>query len=47
MTKRWKHRPEGSTWGDWGDDDQCGRLNLLTPERVKQAVAEVREGLSF
>ena len=24
--KRWKHRPEGSTWGDWGDDDQLGRL---------------------
>ena len=19
--KRWKHRPEGSTWGDWGDDE--------------------------
>ena len=28
--KRWKRRPEGSTWGDWGDDDQLGRLNLLT-----------------
>ena len=41
MTKRWKHRPEGSTWGDWGDDDQLGRLNLITPEKVKQGVAEV------
>jgi hypothetical protein len=30
--KRWKHRPEGSTWGDWGDDDQLGRLNLITPK---------------
>src|SRR5476651_1868367 len=29
--KRWKHRPEGSTWGDWGDDDQLGRLNLISP----------------
>jgi kynurenine formamidase len=47
MTKRWKHRPEGSTWGDWGDDDQLGRLNLITPEKVKQGVAEVKEGLSF
>ena len=47
MTKRWKNRPEGSTWGDWGEDDQLGRLNLLTPERIKAAVAEVRDGRSF
>src|SRR5438876_4775038 len=39
---RWKRRPEGSTWGDFGPDDQLGRLNLLTPEKVKQGVAEVR-----
>ena len=45
MTKRWKNRPEGSTWGDWGEDDQKGRMNLLTPERVKAAVGEVTEGL--
>ncbi len=45
--QRWKQRPEGSTWGDFGPDDQLGRLNLLTPEKVKQGVAEVREGLSF
>ncbi len=44
---RWKRRPEGSTWGDFGPDDQLGRLNLLTPEKVKQGVAEVKEGLSF
>ena len=44
---RWQHRPEGSTWGDFGLDDQRGRLNLITPEKVKQGVAEVREGLSF
>jgi len=44
---RWKHRPEGSTWGDWGADDQLGRLNLLTAEKVRQGVAEVREGISF
>lgn len=44
---RWRHRPEGSTWGDFGPDDQLGRLNLLTPEKVRQGVAEVREGLSF
>ena len=44
---RWRQRPEGSTWGDFGPDDQLGRLNLLTPEKVLQAVAEVHEGRSF
>ncbi|HEX4986631.1 MAG TPA: cyclase family protein [Burkholderiales bacterium] len=44
---RWKKRPEGSTWGDFGPDDQLGRLNLLTPEKVKQGIAEVKEGLTF
>jgi hypothetical protein len=44
---RWKIKPAGSTWGDFGPDDQLGRLNLVTAEKVKQGVAEVREGLSF
>ena len=44
---RWKKRPAGSTWGDFGPDDQLGRLNLLTPEKIKQGVAEVREGIAF
>lgn len=44
---RWKHRPEGSNWGDFGPDDQIGRLNWLTPEKVRQGIAEVREGRSF
>src|ERR671929_1583715 len=46
-TARWKRRLEGSTWGDFGPDDQLGRLNLLTPEKVRQGVAEVREGKTF
>jgi kynurenine formamidase len=45
--KRWKTRPEGSNWGDFGEDDEIGRLNLITPEKVREAAAEVREGLSF
>src|ERR1700682_5768692 len=45
--KSWTRRPDGSTWGDSAPDDQLGRLNLLTPEKVKQGVAEVHEGLSF
>ena len=44
---RWTHRPEGSTWGDFGPDDQRGRLNLLTPQKVLQGIAEVREGRTF
>jgi len=45
--RRWLQRPEGSNWGDFGEDDQIGRMNLLTPERRRAAVAEVREGLCF
>ena len=44
---RWTNRPEGSTWGDWGPDDQLGRLNLLTPERRRRAAADVVEGIAF
>lgn len=47
MTKRWKQRPAGSNWGDFGEDDQLGRLNLLTPEKVLEGVREIREGLAF
>jgi len=44
---RWKQRPQGSTWGDFGPDDERGRLNLLTPAKVLQGIAEVREGRTF
>ncbi|WP_245982997.1 cyclase family protein [Trinickia fusca] len=44
---RWKQRPPGSNWGDFGPDDQRGRLNWLTPEKVLQGIREVQAGLSF
>jgi kynurenine formamidase len=44
---RWKRRPPGSTWGDWGPDDQLGRLNLLTANKVLKGIAEVKEGKAF
>lgn len=44
---RWKQRPADSTWGDFGPDDQLGRLNLLTAEKVRQGVAEVKTGETF
>ena len=47
MAKRWKVRPTGSNWGDFGEDDQLGRLNLVTPERRRAAAQEVREGIAF
>lgn len=47
VAQRWKNRPEGSTWGDFGDDDEIGRVNLITPEKVLQGVREVQEGITF
>lgn len=47
MAQRWQQRPPGSTWGDWGEDDELGRINLLTSEKVLQGVREVREGCAF
>lgn len=44
---RWKQRPPGSNWGDFGVDDQLGRLNLITPEKLKQGLAEVQDGCAF
>ena len=44
---RWKQRPEHSNWGEFGPDDQIGRLNLITDERRLAAVAEVRDGRAF
>jgi kynurenine formamidase len=45
--RRWRNRPEGSTWGDYGADDQLGRMNEVTPEKVRQGIAEVKEGRTF
>jgi kynurenine formamidase len=47
MTKRWMRRPPRSTWGDWGEDDELGRINLLTSEKVLQGIREVEAGISF
>lgn len=44
---RWIQRPEGSNWGDFGQDDEIGRLNLITPSKVREAIGEVRDGISI
>ena len=46
-TARWKNRPSGSNWGEFGPDDQAGRMNLIDAGKVRAGVAEVREGRSF
>ena len=43
----WKQRPPGSNWGDFGPDDQWGRMNPLTPDKVLQGMHEVHTGLTF
>ncbi|MFO1330243.1 MAG: cyclase family protein [Rubrivivax sp.] len=47
MAQRWVHAPEGSHWGEFGPDDQRGRMNLVTPAQVLRGIAEVRAGRTF
>jgi hypothetical protein len=42
--------PQGCAWGIFDKDgkkDVLGTLNLLTPEVVKDAAMEIRQGLSI
>lgn len=41
---RWKK--DLSNWGRWGPDDQMGALNLITPEKRKQAAKLVADGVT-
>jgi kynurenine formamidase len=36
-----------SNWGRWGADDQLGAVNLITPEKRKQAAALISHGLAI
>lgn len=40
------YRERFSNWGRWGDDDQLGTLNLVTPEVRAAAAATVKDGHS-
>lgn len=35
-----------SNWGRWGDSDELGTLNLITPKVRRTAAALVREGIT-
>src|SRR5256885_17144683 len=37
---------EVSNWGRWGQDDELGSSNLITPAKRKQAAALVKEGIT-
>jgi kynurenine formamidase len=37
-------RPPGTAWGIFGDDDELGTVNLLTPARILGGVSEARAG---
>ncbi|KAI8371984.1 hypothetical protein EDC96DRAFT_501141 [Choanephora cucurbitarum] len=41
-----KH-PKGTAWGVWGEDDNIGTANLLTPERVVNAAQYIKTGKRF
>ncbi len=37
---------EISNWGRWGNEDELGTLNLITPQKRREAAALVREGIT-
>jgi len=42
-----KSGPPLNAWGQFGAEDELGRLNLITPEVVKAGLAEVRHGITI
>src|SRR5882672_10475923 len=38
---------ELSNWGRWGDDDELGAANLISPTKRKQALALAKEGVAI
>lgn len=33
-----------NAWGKWGEDDEIGALNLIGPEKIREAASLVRQG---
>ncbi|KAG6034222.1 hypothetical protein E4U41_006654 [Claviceps citrina] len=40
-----KDGPRGNAWGLFGENDECGTLNLLSPETVANAAREIVDGV--
>ena len=36
-----------NNWGRWGNDDEVGTLNFITPEKIRQSAGLVRSGKVF
>lgn len=45
--QRWKHRPDGANWGEFGPDDELGRANLIQEAQVLKGAREIRTGKTF
>jgi kynurenine formamidase len=39
--------PDGAAWGVFGDDDEVGTINLMTPDRVVDAASSIQSGRVF
>jgi kynurenine formamidase len=39
-----EYRRQTRNWGRWGDDDEAGAINLITPEKRLEALALARSG---
>ena len=37
--------PRGNAWGLYGPEDEVGALNLLTPQVIREAAKEIRDGI--
>lgn len=49
-TKTWPHHELGkelSNWGRWGDDDELGTINYITPEKLVESAKLVKTGKSI
>ncbi len=50
QTTTWPHHELGkelSNWGRWGDDDEIGTLNFVTPDKRVRAAQLVKTGKNF
>lgn len=40
-----KREPPYNSWGLWGEDNEFGQLNLLSPESVKRGRDAIKHGI--
>ncbi|OQV09726.1 hypothetical protein CLAIMM_13816 [Cladophialophora immunda] len=40
-------QPQGNAWALWGENDELGTLNYLTPEVILQATKEIKAGVTI